>query len=312
MEYIVETKGLSKKFNDIEAVKNINLKVPKGCIYGFLGPNGAGKSTTIRMLLGLIKMTQGDVEILGKSISKERVEILKEVGALVETPSYYGNLSAYDNLDIVRRILGLEKKSIDTALDIVGLSDNKNKYVKNFSLGMKQRLGIAKAIIGNPRLLILDEPTNGLDPLGIIEIREMIRSLPDKIGVTVLVSSHILSEIEQIATHVGIVNKGVLCFQGTIDELMALGKNDVKVVADPIESACSKIKKLGYEVEVENKKIFIKGIADIPKINRELVGSGIDVYHLSEDKETLEEIFLNIIRSEGNTDAYKISENRFH
>ncbi|NFA60700.1 ATP-binding cassette domain-containing protein [Clostridium sporogenes] len=296
MEYILETKKLSKKFKDIEVVKDMNLKVPKGCIYGFLGPNGAGKSTTIRMLLGLIKMTEGHVSILGKSIKKDRVKILKEVGALVESPSYYGNLTAYDNLEIIRKVLNLDKKNIEEALEIVSLSDSKNKLVKNFSLGMKQRLGIAKAIIGNPQILILDEPTNGLDPLGIIEIREMIKNLPKKTGMTIIVSSHILSEIEQIATHVGIINKGALCFQGTIGELMGLGKEVTRIIAEPKEDACIKLKELGYSLDVENNEILINKVKNSARLNKELVSTGIDVYQLSQDKETLEEIFINIIK----------------
>ncbi|EQB90218.1 ABC-2 type transport system ATP-binding protein [Clostridium punense] len=311
MEYIIETKNLSKKYKESEVVKNLNLKVPKGCIYGFLGPNGAGKSTTIRMLLGLIKMNQGEVSILGKSIKNNRVEILREVGALVESPSYYGNLSAYDNLDIVRSILGLTKEHINEALKIVGLSDCEKKLVKNFSLGMKQRLGIAKAIIGQPKVLILDEPTNGLDPLGIIEIREMIKGLPDKTGMTVLVSSHILSEIEQIATHVGIVNKGVLCYQGTLGDLMDIGKECTKIIANPIERAHNEIINLGYDAEVDGDMIIAKKVEDASKVNRNLVISGIDVHHISRYKETLEEIFINIINTEDSIDVNGAIKNRF-
>lgn len=312
MEYIVETKKLCKKFKNFDAVKNVNLKIPNGCIYGFLGPNGAGKSTTIRMLLGLIKMTDGEVRILGKSIKKDRVEILKNIGSLVDSPSYYENLTAYDNLEIIRKILNLDKKNIEKTLEIVGLNDSKDKLVKNFSLGMKQRLGIAKAIIGNPKILILDEPTNGLDPLGIIEIREMIKSLPQKTGVTVIVSSHLLSEIEQIATHVGIINKGVLHFQGTIDELIGLGKEETKITAKPLENAINKLKLLGYEIDVKDDLIFVKNVVDRAKLNKELVSSGINIYHLSQEKENLEEIFINIIKSEENNYVDRFANNRLN
>lgn len=299
MEYIIETKGLSKKFKDMDAVKNIDLKIPKGCIYGFLGPNGAGKSTTIRMLLGLIKMTKGEVSILGKSIEKDRVEILTQVGALVESPSYYGTLTAYENLEIIRRVLNLSKESIDECLEIVGLSQNRNKQVKNFSLGMKQRLGIAKAIIGKPKILILDEPTNGLDPMGIIEIREMIKKLPEKTGMTVIVSSHVLSEIEQIATHVGIINKGVLCFQGTLSELMKLGIDETKLIARPVNKAHDILEKLGYDIYKNKDEIFIKNLKNSSVMNRQLVESNIDVYYLSREKETLEDIFIKVIKKGG-------------
>lgn len=310
MEYIVETKKLCKKFNNFYAVKNVNLKIPKGCIYGFLGPNGAGKSTTIRMLLGLIKMTDGEVRILGKSIKKDRVEILKDIGALVDSPSYYGNLTAYDNLEIIRKVLKLDKKNIEEALEIVGLTDSKDKLVKNFSLGMKQRLGIAKAIIGKPKILILDEPTNGLDPLGIIEIREMIKNLPQKTGITVIVSSHILSEIEQIATHVGIINKGILHFQGTIDELMKLGKKETKIIAKPLNKASNKLKLLGYDIDIKEDLILVNNVDDRAKLNKELVSNGIDIYHLSQEKESLEEIFINIIRFERNDYVDRFGNNR--
>lgn len=218
-EYIIATTKLTKKFGNFLAVDQVNLQVLEGGIYGFLGPNGAGKSTTIRMLLGLIKETEGEVKIFGKSIKNDRLEILKLVGSMVESPSYYGHLTAYENLEVTRKILGVDKSEISRVLEIVKLTGVRNKAVKKFSLGMKQRLGIAQALMGNPELLILDEPTNGLDPSGIIEIRELIRSLPKQHGITVLISSHILSEIELMATHVGIINHGKLLFQGTIDDL---------------------------------------------------------------------------------------------
>lgn len=207
-QYIIETNKLSKKFGNFIAVDNIKLKVPKGEIYGFLGPNGAGKSTTIRMLLGLVRPTNGNVTIFGKPMKECRLEILTNIGSMVEYPSYYGHLTAYENLDLARRILEIDQKEIDRILEIVKLTDVKNKVVKKFSLGMKQRLGIAQALLGNPELLILDEPTNGLDPSGINEIRDLIRSLPKIQGVTVFVSSHILNEIELIASHVGINRVG--------------------------------------------------------------------------------------------------------
>ena len=192
MTLVIETSHLTKNFGKFLAVNSIDLRVPKGGIYGFLGPNGAGKSTTIRMLLGLIKETQGQVKVFGKSIKEERLAILKQVGSMVETPSYYGHLTAYENLEVTRKILGVEKKEINRVLEIVKLTDVRHKAVKKFSLGMKQRLGIAQALLGNPELFILDEPTNGLDPSGIIEMRDLIKSFPEKYGITVLISSHIL------------------------------------------------------------------------------------------------------------------------
>jgi len=216
---IIETKNLTKSYADFTAVSDVNLHIPKGAVYGFLGPNGAGKSTTMKMFLGLTKPTSGSFTINGKMYPENRVEILKEVGSFIEAPAFYGNLSGEENLEIIRRILGLPKSSVDEALEIVGLTQFKNRLAKKYSLGMKQRLGLAGALIGKPLILILDEPTNGLDPVGIHEIRTLISSLPEKFNCTVLVSSHLLSEIELMADTVGILNHGHLLFEGTLDEL---------------------------------------------------------------------------------------------
>lgn len=216
---IIETKQLTKTYSEFTAVDSLNLHIPKGTVYGFLGPNGAGKSTTMKMFLGLTKPTSGTFSIDGKKYPENRIEILKRVGSFIEAPAFYGNLSGEENLDIVRRILGLPKSAVDEALDIVGLTQYKNRLAKKYSLGMKQRLGLASALIGKPPILILDEPTNGLDPVGIHEIRSLIRSLPQMFDCTVLVSSHLLSEIELMADNVGILNHGRLLFEGTLDEL---------------------------------------------------------------------------------------------
>lgn len=216
---IIETKQLTKAYSEFTAVDSINLHIPKGTVYGFLGPNGAGKSTTMKMFLGLTKPTSGTFSIDGKKYPENRIEILKSVGSFIEAPAFYGNLSGEENLDIVRRILGLPKSAVDEALDIVGLTQYKNRLAKKYSLGMKQRLGLASALIGKPPILILDEPTNGLDPVGIHEIRSLIRSLPQMFDCTVLVSSHLLSEIELMADNVGILNHGRLLFEGALDEL---------------------------------------------------------------------------------------------
>lgn len=216
---IIETKNLTKSYADFTAVSGINLHIPKGAVYGFLGPNGAGKSTTMKMFLGLTRPTGGEFMIDGKKYPDNRVEILKEVGSFIEAPAFYGNLSGEENLEIIRRILGLPKSSVSEALEIVGLTQFKKRLAKKYSLGMKQRLGLASALIGKPPILILDEPTNGLDPIGIHEIRMLIRSLPEKFDCTVLVSSHLLSEIELMADNIGILNHGHLLFEGTLDEL---------------------------------------------------------------------------------------------
>ncbi len=216
---IIETKNLTKSYTDFTAVSGINLHIPKGAVYGFLGPNGAGKSTTMKMFLGLTKPSGGSFTIDGKKYPENRVQILKEIGSFIEAPAFYGNLSGEENLEIIRKILGLPKSSVAEALEIVGLTQFKKRLAKKYSLGMKQRLGLASALIGKPPILILDEPTNGLDPVGIHEIRTLIRSLPEKFDCTVLVSSHLLSEIELMADTIGILNHGHLLFEGTLDQL---------------------------------------------------------------------------------------------
>lgn len=217
--YIIETKKLTKSYADFTAVSDIDLHIPKGAVYGFLGPNGAGKSTTMKMFLGLTKPTGGSFTINGKKYPENRMDILKEVGSFIEAPAFYGNLSGEENLEIIRKILGLPKSSVSEALEIVGLTQFKRRLAKQYSLGMKQRLGLAGALIGTPPILILDEPTNGLDPVGIHEIRTLIRSLPEKYDCTVLVSSHLLSEIELMADRIGILNHGHLLYEGTLDQL---------------------------------------------------------------------------------------------
>ncbi len=216
---IIETQNLTKSYGKFTAVSEINLHVPKGTVYGFLGPNGAGKSTAMKMFLGLTKPTGGAFVINGKQFPGDRVQILKEVGSFIEAPAFYGNLTGEENLDIIRRILGLPKSSVSEALEIVGLTQYRKRLAKKYSLGMKQRLGLAGALIGKPPILILDEPTNGLDPVGIHEIRALIRSLPQQFECTVFVSSHLLSEIELMADNIGILNHGRLLFEGTLDTL---------------------------------------------------------------------------------------------
>lgn len=218
---IIETKNLTKSYGHFTAVSHLDLHIKKGSVYGFLGPNGAGKSTTMKMFLGLTQPSAGSFRIDKKSYPKDRVAILKEIGSFIEAPAFYGNLSGEENLDIIRKILGLPKSSVDDALELVGLSQFRKRLAKKYSLGMKQRLGLAGALLGRPPILILDEPTNGLDPVGIHEIRTLIKSLPDQYDCTVLVSSHLLSEVELMADDIGILNHGRLLFEGTIQELRA-------------------------------------------------------------------------------------------
>ena len=219
MEYIISTEQLTKKYKNFVSVNNVSLHIRKGSIYGFLGPNGAGKSTTMKMLLGLTAPTKGSFVIDGRHFPEDRIDILKEVGSFIESPSFYANLTGRENLDIIRRILGLPETSVDDALELVGLEEFGGRLAKKYSLGMKQRLGLAGALLGRPPVLILDEPTNGLDPSGIHEIRELVKSLPGLYDCTILISSHMLSEIELMADDIGILNHGRLLFEGSLDEL---------------------------------------------------------------------------------------------
>ena len=219
MEYIITTEQLTKKYKNFVSVNNVSLHIRKGSIYGFLGPNGAGKSTTMKMLLGLTAPTKGSFTIDGRHFPEDRIAILKEVGSFIESPSFYANLTGRENLDIIRRILGLPGDAVDDALELVGLEEFGGRLAKKYSLGMKQRLGLAGALLGRPPVLILDEPTNGLDPSGIHEIRNLVKSLPGLYDCTVMISSHMLSEIELMADDIGILNHGNLLFEGSLEEL---------------------------------------------------------------------------------------------
>uniref|UniRef100_UPI0018FE559F ABC transporter ATP-binding protein n=2 Tax=Clostridioides difficile TaxID=1496 RepID=UPI0018FE559F len=297
MEMIIRTQRLSKEYNKIFRVKDIDLRVPKGAVYGFLGPNGAGKSTTLKMLLGLAKPTQGNINILGKELNeKNRISILKDIGSLIESPSYYGHLTGLENMIIMQRLLDLPKKNINEALKIVRLENQKNKKVSQYSLGMKQRIGIAMAIMKLPKLLILDEPTNGLDPAGIEEIRELIKSLPEKYGMTVLISSHLLSEIDQIATSIGIINHGELVFQDIIKELHNRGQSQIAIKTNNIVSAQKLLNTKGYMSLIQDGYLTIENLkdSDVAKINNMLVHSNIDVFRIEEHKKSLEDIFLEL------------------
>lgn len=216
---IIETRDLTKRYKDFVAVDGVSMHVRKGSVYGFLGPNGAGKSTIMRMLLGLTAPTAGEFEVDGMRFPGDKMAILKEIGSFIESPSYYTNLTGRENLDVIRRILGLPESSIDEALELVGLAEFGGRLAKKYSLGMKQRLGLAGALIGRPPILILDEPTNGLDPVGIHEIRNLIKSLPTTYDCTILVSSHMLSEMELMADDIGILNHGKMLYEGSLDNL---------------------------------------------------------------------------------------------
>lgn len=296
MNWVVETNELTKRLGKRTAVDRLNLKVAAGEIYGFLGPNGAGKTTTIRMLLGLARPTSGEVHLFGKPLRREKLAILRKVGSLVEYPSYYGHLTARENLETVRCILGAPKRRIAEALATVRLTEEANRPVRGFSLGMKQRLGIAASLLGEPELLVLDEPTNGLDPSGILEIRELIRRLPQETGMTVLVSSHLLSEIEQTATQVGVIAEGKLIFQDSMETLRQRSAPRIRLTANDPERAWKLLLAAGLPAERDGDAVRFPKPADtmIAGAVRRLVEHDVDVYRVEETKRTLEEIFLEL------------------
>ncbi|MEN1989724.1 ABC transporter ATP-binding protein [Paenibacillus hubeiensis] len=297
---IVETRQLTKTYGGVERVHQVNLCVETGQIYGFLGPNGAGKTTTLKMLLGLIKPTEGTVRIFGKDLSKHRPTILNQTGSLIESPSYYGHLTGLENMKVMQRLRNAPAKNIDKVLQIVRLENQKHKQADQYSLGMKQRLGIAMALLAFPKLLILDEPTNGLDPSGIGEIRELIKSLPGQYGITVLLSSHLLSEIEQIATSVGIISDGRLMYQGTMQELQASNRATIHFqTADPARAEKILLTQ-GYMPKTKEKQLVFDYLRDeeVSRLNRILVEQEIAVTRIEEHKKSLEDIFLDLTGKE--------------
>lgn len=302
MEYVVNTKNLTRNFGKEKAVTGLDMKIKKGEIYGFLGPNGAGKTTTIRMLLGLMKPTSGTIHIFEKDLKKERMNILERVGSLVENPSYYPHLTAYENLEALRKILGVPKARIHEVLKIVRLSEVANKKVKGFSLGMKQRLGIAASLMNNPELLILDEPTNGLDPSGIIEIRHLIKRLAAESGMTILISSHLLSEIDQLATTVGIVTKGKMIFQDSIDVMRMYAQQNISIKVSDSEKAWRSLLSNGIKADYhENGRILMSesNNVKVAEAVSTLVQDGFSIFRVEEEKRSLEDIFLQMTKEEG-------------
>ncbi|WP_085524224.1 ABC transporter ATP-binding protein [Tuberibacillus sp. Marseille-P3662] len=297
-EWIVRTNQLTKKLGGQRAVNNVNLEIEKGEIYGFLGPNGAGKTTTIRMLLGLMRPSSGSIHIFGQDLKEEKVNILGQVGSLVESPSYYGHLTAKENLEALRQIYGVPKSRIDEVLKIVRLSKDANRPVKGFSLGMKQRLGIAASLLGNPELLILDEPTNGLDPSGIQEIRELIKRMPEQFGISVIVSSHLLSEIDHMATKVGIITNGSLIFQDSIDVLRKKASSQISLAVDHGEKAWQSLLSQGYTADYEDGRVLLDSTDDqlVAQIVSHLAAKQFSIYRVEEQKMSLEDIFLDITK----------------
>ena len=297
MADIVRTQGLCKQYGKVLRVDRLDLQVPEGAIYGFLGPNGAGKSTTLKMILGLVRPTAGSISVFGKEVNgHNRLGMLKQVGSLIESPSYYGHLTGEENLKVVQTLRGVPEKDVYEVLEIVRLEGQRSKKVAHYSLGMKQRLGLAAALLGFPRLLILDEPTNGLDPAGIQEMRELICSLPARFGMTVLVSSHLLSEIDQMADHVGIIREGELVFQDTLETLHQHSRHNLALRTGDNEGALKLLHQNRVPCAQEEDYILLPRLddPDAAKLIRYLIGHGVDVLRLEERQKSLEDIFLKL------------------
>lgn len=296
---IIATENLSKEYDGVYRVQDLDIRVKEGDIYGFLGPNGAGKSTTMKMLLGLVKPTSGTIEIMGKLFNeKNRKGILQSVGSLIEAPSYYGHLTGHENMELIRRLLDLPQKNIDEAIHIVRLENQMNKKVKNYSLGMKQRLGIAMALARKPKLLILDEPANGLDPAGIEEMRGLIKTLPSKYGMTVMISSHILSEIDQMATVIGIINQGSLIFQERMSVLDEQRKPQIILKTSDDDTAYRFLAKLNPQRTLNGLQLGALTDEQTGAVVRELCSNNLSVYRVEEHRESLEDIFLTLTGKE--------------
>ncbi|MCF8454187.1 MAG: ATP-binding cassette domain-containing protein [Pedobacter sp.] len=293
---IIETRNLSYRFGNQLVLDQVSLNVREGSIYGFLGPNGAGKTTTIKVLLNLLQTEKGKVFLFGKDLNKNRIEILSGIGSLIEQPAIYSHLSGRENLLNRALLLQVHSVKVHEMLDLVNLTEHADKKAGQYSLGMKQRLGIALALLNDPKLLILDEPTNGLDPNGIIEIRQLIRKLVGEQGKTVFISSHLLSEVEKMVTHIGIINRGKLLFQGTIEELHNVSKKHLEIQTNDLVRSTELLCKNGYQAEILSDKILIPYLSEnqSAEINSLLVKHNHKVYGLTISKQNLENLFLSI------------------
>ena len=301
MQTVIETKALCKQYGPHTAVDHVELHVPQGCVYGVIGPNGAGKSTTMKMLLGLIHPTAGRVRLLGQELTeKSRLPLLRQTGSLIESPAGYLHLTAQENLEIVADLKGVPHKDIGRVLDIVHLTQDRNRRVGQYSLGMKQRLGIAMALLGSPKLLILDEPTNGLDPAGIQEMRALIRNMPAATGATVLISSHLLGEMEQMVEQVGIIDHGHILFEGPLTELQRHSRGNVTLrLLDPAKAAPI-LRANGLTAHSDSCVVTLPPLQDalLADLVQKLAACGAGVVELTPRTKTLEEIFLSLTSEE--------------
>ena len=293
----IETTRLGKRFNTQWAVSGVDLHVAPGQVYGFLGRNGAGKTTTIRMLLGLLRPSQGAARIFGHDIATDRLAAARLTGSLLEARATYDHLSGRDNLDLTRRLLNLPATEIDRVLDVVDLKGAAAKKAGHYSLGMRQRLGLARALLGRPRLVILDEPMNGLDPDGIRDMRAIIRELPQRSGATVFLSSHLLSEVEQTASHIGLMHDGQMVLQGPIRDLLAQVPVDVVIRTTDLDAAKAVMDAAGYAPVAERDTWRVRltgGDTEAAALNRRLIEAGCEVIELTLRRGTLESLYLQV------------------
>lgn len=301
MSFVVATEKLTKEYGDRAVVQNLDLRIPEGSVYGFLGPNGSGKSTTMKMLLSLIRPTSGHAEVLGQEMTRAtRRKLLGQIGSLIESPPGYAHLTGRENMRIVQRLLGLTNQQVDVAVAMVRMQNQMDKKVREFSLGMKQRLGIAMALARQPKLLILDEPTNGLDPAGIEEIRGLLKRLADG-GVTVMVSSHLLGEVDKTATVLGILSQGRMIFQGTRDQLFSAATPDVLIECDDPVGAQS-ILSGEFGTALESQSVIRLPGADNVTTSRAvatLVGTRIGVHSVRREQQSLEDVFMSLTAGGG-------------
>ncbi len=294
---VIDTEGLTFNFGKQTVVKSLSLKVPEGSIYGFLGPNGAGKTTTIKLLLNLLKTQEGSIHIFEQELQSNRIQILSQIGSLIEQPAIYLHLSGKENLLNRALLLQVPEKRVNEMLDLVHLTSAAHKKAGQYSLGMKQRLGIALALLSDPKLLILDEPTNGLDPNGIIEVRELLIRLVNQHQKTVFISSHLLAEVERMATHVGIINFGELLFQGSISDLQALNQPQVQIETENTVDVANFLKRNSFTVtEVDDHHIYIPFTSkqNMGEINTLLNQNGYTIYSINKQQKDLEKLFLAI------------------
>lgn len=294
---IIKTAGLTYRYaKGVKTLDDINLEVERGSIYGFLGPNGSGKTTTLSLLLGLLNKQQGDIEIFGQHLHANRVEILRKTGSLIESPSLYGHLTATENLEVYRPVYGVGKQRITEVLEIVGLADTGKKTAKKFSLGMKQRLSIALALLPNPELLVLDEPANGLDPAGIVELRHLIKKLNKAFGMTILISSHLLGEVEKMVTHVGIIFKGGMLFQGSMQQLQSLQHKRSRLLLNTSDNrlASRLLQEFHPEMERGILSIAYHDMHQAARVSKLLISNELDVYLLQPKENDLEELFIHL------------------